>query len=83
MGAAYEACGEFLEDITWARRPEDVTAQVDRFVKIAGCLRDEGYDVDAPTVETFKTWATGFRVEFDWGNPDARTAYEQCSGPAQ
>ena len=75
----YQACAHHLEGLSFGRRRTDVSAQVDQFVKITTCLREKGYDVDDPTVETFKQWATYFRATFDWDDPDAVKAYEECS----
>ena len=79
LGAAMEVCGEHLEGLTLGREREDVSEQVDQFVALATCLRDKGYDVDDPTAETLDQWGADFRVEFDWDNPAAMEAYEECS----
>jgi hypothetical protein len=42
-------------------------------------LRDQGYDLEDPTAETLDQWLVDFRVEFDWDDPDAKAAYEECS----
>ena len=80
LGAAYEACSHHLEGLTLGREREDASAQVDHFVAVATCLRDKGYDVDDPTVETFDQWGADFRVEYDWDDPKAMAAYQECSG---
>jgi hypothetical protein len=79
LGAAYEACAEHLEGLTFGREREDVSQQVDTFVALATCLRDKGYDVDDPTAETLDQWGADFRAEFDWDDPEAMAAYEECS----
>ena len=79
LAAPYEACSHHLEGLTFGRRREDVSEQVDHFVAVATCLRDKGYDVDDPTAETFDQWGADFRVEFDWDDPEAQAAYEECS----
>lgn len=79
LAAPYEVCGELLEGLTLAREREDVSEQVDQFVALAACLREKGYDVDDPTAETIDQWGADFRVEFDWDDPDAMEAYEECS----
>ena len=76
----YAACYHHIEGLTFGRERANVTDQVDKFVALATCLRDKGYDVDDPTAETFEQWATDFRVEFDWDDPAAKEAYEECSG---
>ncbi len=56
-----------------------MSERVDQFVALATCLRDKGYDVDDPTAETLQVWLGDFRAEFDWGDPEAMEAYEECS----
>jgi len=79
LGAAYEACAEHIEGLTLGRERPNVSEQVDEFVALATCLRDKGYDVDDPTAETLNQWLVDFRVEFDWDDPKAKTAYEDCN----
>jgi hypothetical protein len=79
LGAAMEVCGEHLEGLTLGRERKDVSEQVDQFVALATCLRDKGYDVADPTAETLDQWGVDFRVEFDWDDPEAMAAYEECS----
>ncbi len=78
----YRECSVHMEGITFGRERPDVSAQVDRFVVITTCLRDEGFDVDDPTADTFDQWGADFRVEFDWDNPKAQEAYNTCTGEA-
>ena len=79
LAAPYEACSEHLEGLTFGREREDVSEQVDLFVALAECLHKKGYDMDDPTAETLKTWQADFRMEFDWDDPEAMEAYEECS----
>ena len=46
---------------------------------LAKAFRDKGYDVDDPTAETLGQWGADFRVEFDWDDPAAKEAYQECS----
>jgi hypothetical protein len=75
----HAACYHHIESLTFGRERTDVTEQVDKAVTIASCLRDKGFEVDDPTVETFQQWATDFRKEFNWDDPAAKEAYEECS----
>jgi len=77
--APYAVCSHHIEGISFGRESADTSAQVDQFVTIAICLNEKGYDVDEPTTETFEQWAGDFRTEFDWDDPDAMAAYEECS----
>lgn len=77
--AAYEVCGELLEGMTLGRERPDVSEVVDRFVALAECLRDKGFEVDEPTAETLDAWRVEFRTQFDWDDPAAQAAYEGCS----
>ena len=79
LGVAYDACAEHIEGLTLGREREDVSERVDELVALTTCLRDTGYDVDDPTAETLDQWGADFRVEFDWDDPEAMAAYEECS----
>ena len=79
LGKAYEVCGEHLEGLTTGREREDTSEQADKYVALATCLRDKGYDIDDPTAEMLGQWQQDFRVEFDWDDPEAKAAYEECS----
>ena len=79
LAEPYAACSHHLEGLSFGRERKDVTERVDQLVALAACLRDKGYDVDDPTAETLEQWGAGFRVEFDWDDPTAKKAYEECS----
>jgi hypothetical protein len=79
LAAPYGACSHHLEGLSFGRERGDVTERVDQMVELATCLRDKGYDVDDPTAETFDQWGADFRVEFDWDDPVAKKAYQECS----
>jgi len=76
----WDACAEHLEGVTFAGSRGDKTAAVDEFVELASCLRESGFDVDDPTVETLEIWLEAFRAEFDFDDADAHAAYEACTG---
>lgn len=76
---AMEMCGKYLEGLTMGRERQDVSEQVDKLVELATCLREKGYDVEDPTAETLDQWGKDFRVAFDWDDPEAQAAYEECS----
>jgi hypothetical protein len=79
LAAPYAACSHHLEGLSFGRERGDVSERVDQMVELATCLRDKGYDVDDPTAETLDQWGADFRVEFDWDDPAAMEAYEECS----
>ena len=79
LAAPYGACSQHLEGITWGRERRDVTELIDQSVALATCLRDKGFDVDDPTAETLAQWRVDFRMEFDWDDPAAMEAYQECS----
>lgn len=79
FGAAMEVCGKHLEGLTFGRERQDASEQIDKYVALATCLRDKGYDVNDPTSQTLDQWLIDFRVEFDWDDPKAKAAYEECS----
>ena len=80
LAEPYAACFHHIEGLTFGRERGDLSEQVDQFVVLATCLRDKGYDVEDPTAETLEQWGVNFRVEFDWDDPAAMEAYEECSG---
>jgi hypothetical protein len=79
LAAPYAACSHHIEGLTFGRERGDMSARVDQMVELATCLREKGYDVDDPTAETIEQWGMDFRVEFDWDDPEAMEAYEECS----
>jgi hypothetical protein len=79
LAAPYKSCFHHIEGLTFGRERGDVSKQVDQFVVLATCLREAGYDVEDPTAETLEQWGADFRVEFDWDDPAAMEAYEECS----
>ena len=80
FGAAYEACAEHLEGLTFERKRVDVSEIVDQSVALAACLRDKGYDVDDPTAETLGQWRADFKQAINWDDPGAVADFEECSG---
>ena len=82
FGTAWEACTEHLEGFAFEQKRVDVSAQVDQWVALAACLRDEGYAMDDPTAETLDQWLQDFKITFNWKDPAAEAEYEECSGNA-
>jgi hypothetical protein len=78
--AAFEVCEEIIEGITFGKEKEDLSDQVDFYLDLAACLREEGYDIDDPTAETLDTWMTEFKTVIDWDDPEMMETYETCSG---
>ena len=83
MAAPFEACSHHIEGLSFGRERQDISERIDQFVVLAACLRVAGFDVDDPTTETFDQWGADFRVEFDWDDPDAMAAYEDCSSAGE
>ncbi len=79
LAAPYEACSKHLEGLALRRERQDPSKQLDKFVALASCLNDKGYDMDEPTAESLDAWLIDFRVEFDWDDQAAKAAYEECS----
>ena len=77
---AWEECGELLEGVTFGYEKRDLSEEVERYLALAALLRDKGFDVDDPTVETLKTWLSDLRVVVDWDDPTAQEAYEEWGG---
>jgi hypothetical protein len=79
LAEPYAACSQHLEGISFGHERRDLSARLDEFVELAACLREKGYVMEDPTAETLQVWLTDFRVEFDWDDPEAVAAYEECS----
>ena len=79
FGKGMEVCGIHLEGLTMGEKREDKSEIVDKMLALATCLREKGYDMDDPTAETLDQWQQDFRVEFDWDDPEAKAAYDECS----
>lgn len=79
-GEAYEACGEIIKNITFEKEDIDISEQVDQYVELAACMRDEGFDVEDPTAETLDIWMVDFKNTIDWKDPDIQEAFDECMG---
>jgi len=79
LTAPYEACLQYIEDLTFAQERQDPSEKIDQFIELATCLRDKGYDYDDPTAETLDTWQQDFRQTFNWEDEEAVADYEECS----
>jgi hypothetical protein len=80
LGEAWKACEEILEGFTYEQNKEDLSDQVDYYVSLAECLREEGIDIEDPTATTLKTWMNDFKDTIDWEDPNSVEAYETCTG---
>jgi hypothetical protein len=79
-GAAYEVCGEIIENITFEKKKVDRSAQLDEYLEIAACLREEGINVNEPTAETLEIWMEDLKDTIDWEDPDVEKAVDACFG---
>ena len=80
--AAYEACAEHLEGMTFEKKRVDTSELVDQLFTLSSCLRDKGYDVDDPTAETLGQWKTSLTNAIDFDDPEEEADYEECSRDA-
>jgi hypothetical protein len=78
--AAYEVCGEIIENITFEKEEVDRSEQVDQYLALAACMRDKGFDVEDPTAETLDIWMGDFKTMIDLKDPDAQAAFDTCFG---
>ncbi|MCP4357436.1 MAG: hypothetical protein GY796_05390 [Chloroflexi bacterium] len=78
--AAYEVCGEIIENITFEEKEVDRSAQLDQYTELAACMSEAGYDIGEPTAETLDTWMNDFKNTIDWEDPDAMEAFDTCMG---
>jgi hypothetical protein len=79
LAEPYAACFHHIEGLIFGRERGDITEQLDEFLELATCLREAGYDMDDPTAETLETWLIDFRMEYEWDDPQAMEAYEECT----
>ena len=84
---AIRECGELLEGVTLGRQGLDFSALQDTLVEYAGCMRDNGYQMDDPDFSSFgrppqdgEPGQGGGRVfgQFDLDDPEWQAANEAC-----
>jgi len=78
--AAYEVCGELIENITFEQKEIDRSAQLDTYIEVAACMQEAGFDIEEPTAETLETWMEDLKNTFDWDDPDAIETFDICFG---
>ncbi|MEN8234503.1 MAG: hypothetical protein ABFR89_06220 [Actinomycetota bacterium] len=81
-GAAFEACGTYLENVTFGLDNEDRTEREDELFAFAACMRDNGYDMPDPDFSTRGTPGQGgggpFGGALETDDPAFQTALEAC-----
>jgi hypothetical protein len=80
LSAAWEMCAHHLEGITFEQERVDLSEYLDQALATTTCLRDKGYDVDDPTLETLGQWKLGFKDVINWDDPRQVADYVECSG---
>jgi hypothetical protein len=84
---AIRGCGELLEGVTLGRQGLDFSALQDTLVEYAGCMRDNGYQMDDPDFSSFgqppqdgEPGQGGGRIfgQFDLDDPEWQAANEAC-----
>jgi len=78
--AAYEVCGEIIENITFEEKEVDRSAQLDQYIELAACMSEAGFDIEEPTAETLDTWMDDLKNTFDWEDPDVEEIIDTCFG---
>jgi len=78
--AAYEVCGEIIENITFEKKEVDRSAQLEQYLEIAACMSEAGFDIGEPTAETLDTWMSDLKNTFNWDDPDAQDVINMCFG---
>ena len=76
----WDACAHHLEGFVWQQKRVDRCEELDEYLALASCLGEKGYDVIEPTAETLDQWMGDFKQTFDWENPKAMQAFQECSG---
>lgn len=51
--AAFDACSDLLDEVTFGLSSEDLTETQDNFLAFAVCMRENGYDMPDPDFSTF------------------------------
>ncbi len=83
MQTAFEACGEFLENVAFGLDDEDRAEREDQLFEYAACMRDNGYDMPDPDSTSARTPGQGGGGPFgqlDRDDPSFQSAQDVCSG---
>lgn len=83
MRIAFEACGEFLENVAFGLDDEDRAEREDQLFEYAACMRDNGYDMPDPDFTSERTPGQGGGGPFgqlDRDDPSFQSAQDTCSG---
>lgn len=76
---AFPNCQEHLEGLTFGGERPDISELVDQLVEVTTCLREKGFDVDDPTANNIMQWRQNFRQQFDFNDPKAQEAFQECN----
>ena len=80
LEVAYAACQHHLEGFVSEEKENDVSQDLDMYVRLATCLRERGHDIDDPTAETLAQWQSDLKDTLDWDDPDTERDYAECAG---
>jgi len=75
---AWEACNYLLEGFTFEGKREDLSEDLEYYLELAACMREEGININDPTAETLDTWMGDFKTTANFDDPDTMTALETC-----
>jgi hypothetical protein len=76
----WENCGVLLENLTLEEEKEDRSGELEYYLELAACMREEGVEVEDPTVETLDAWMGDFKTTTDFDDPDTQAVFETCTG---
>jgi hypothetical protein len=80
--AAFDACNEYLGDVTFGLGSEDRTEREDELLAFAACVRDNGYDMPDPDFSTDRSPGSGGGGPYgglDREDPAFQAALAACS----
>lgn len=83
MRTAFEACGEYLDNVAFGLDDEDRAEREDQLIEYAACMRDNGYDMPDPDFSSPRAPGQGGGGPFgplDRDDPAFQTAQDACSG---
>jgi len=82
FGEVWEACEFYLEGFSYEKKRTDRAEELEQYLDLAACLREEGIDIGDPTAENLDTWMENFKTNIDFGDTDSLAAFENCTDGA-
>ena len=80
FGEAWQVCEYLLEGFTFEGKRADRGEELEYYLELAACMREDGIEVGDPTAEILDTWMGDFKTTVNFEDPDSVEAYETCTG---